>query len=160
MKYTHDSILQKALPSKLTETLNVSIFDSSFLNFLYLGALHFLRRSMHRALNERAMNIRKALQASAFSFIVLNLVEKAVLRFLLIMLNYIKSALRKKQLVTSNAEHLKGNCENTKTISFQFHCSEFIQQKYYTGSHYYRCVTRGRRGRSPLSFLENWEKVP
>ena len=54
------------------------------------------------------MNIRKALQASAFSFIVLNLVEKAVFHFLLIIADYIKSALRKKQQITSNAEHFKG----------------------------------------------------
>ena len=54
------------------------------------------------------MSGRKALQASVFSFIVLNLADKAVLHFLLIMLDYIKSALRKKHLITSNAEHLKG----------------------------------------------------
>ena len=53
------------------------------------------------------ISIRKTLQASAFSFIVLNLAEKAVLYFLLIMLGYIKSALRKKKLITPNAEHLK-----------------------------------------------------
>ena len=37
------------------------------------------------------MNISKILQASAFSFIVLSLVEKAVLYFLLIMLDNIKN---------------------------------------------------------------------
>ena len=72
----------------LTEALNVTIFVSSFLNFV-------------RALNERSywlieMNIRKTLQASAFSFTVLNLAKKAVLHFFLIMLNYIMSALQKK----------------------------------------------------------------
>ena len=41
------------------------------------------------------INIRKTLQASAFSFIVLNLAEKAALHFLLIMLDYIKSAPQK-----------------------------------------------------------------
>ena len=67
------------------------------------------------------MNIRKTLQASAFSFIALNLTEKAVLHLRLIILDYIKSALRKKQLITSNAEHLKKNRGNAKNISFQFH---------------------------------------
>ena len=36
------------------------------------------------------------------------------------MLDYIKSALRKKQLITSDAEHLKGNCGNAKTSAFSF----------------------------------------
>ena len=67
------------------------------------------------------MNIRKTLQASAFSFIALNLAEKAVLDLHLIILDYIKSALRKKQLIPSNAEHLKKNRGNAKNISFQFH---------------------------------------
>ena len=34
MKYARDRILQKALPLKLTETLNASIFVSSFLNIV------------------------------------------------------------------------------------------------------------------------------
>ena len=46
------------------------------------------------------MNIRKTLQVSAFSLIVLNLAETAALHFLLIMLDYIKSALRKKHPMT------------------------------------------------------------
>ena len=50
------------------------------------------------------MKIRNTLQASAFSFIALNLVEKAVLHILLIM-DYIKSALRSRQQITSNAEN-------------------------------------------------------
>ena len=37
----------------------------------------------------------------------INLAEKAVLHFLLIMQDCIKSVLQKKQLITSNAEHLK-----------------------------------------------------
>ena len=49
------------------------------------------------------MNMRKTLQALAFSFIILNLAEKAVLHCLIVMLGCIKSALRKKQLITSNA---------------------------------------------------------
>ena len=53
------------------------------------------------------MNTKKALQASAFSFIDLSLAEKGVLHFLLLMLDYIKSTLREKQLITSNAERLK-----------------------------------------------------
>ena len=44
-------------------------------------------------------------------FMVLNSAEKSVLHFLLIMLGYIKSALRKKQLITSNAEHFLENVE-------------------------------------------------
>ena len=39
MKYAHDSTFQKALPLKLTETLNVSIFASSVLTFVKLGVL-------------------------------------------------------------------------------------------------------------------------
>ena len=39
----------------------------------------------------KEMKIRKTLQASAFSFIVLNLVEKAVLHILLVMVDYVKS---------------------------------------------------------------------
>ena len=46
------------------------------------------------------MNIRKAIQAQAFSFIVPNLVEKALLIMLEYTLYYIKSALRNKQLIT------------------------------------------------------------
>ena len=85
----------------LTEALNVTIFVSSFLNFV-------------RALNERSywlieMNIRKTLQASAFSFTVLNLAKKAVLHFFLIMLNYIMSALQKKQLKLPKQSTLKKN---------------------------------------------------
>ena len=40
--------------------------------------------------------------------IVLNLAEKTVLNFLLTLLDYINNALRKKQPIISNAEHLKG----------------------------------------------------
>ena len=57
---------------------------------------------MHRALNEKSywlieMNIRKTLQASAFSLIFLNLVEKSVLHILLIMVGHVKSAIQNKQ---------------------------------------------------------------
>ena len=54
------------------------------------------------------MNIWKTSQTSAFSFIVLNVVEKAVLHFLVNTLHYIKRALRNKQLVTFNVDSLKG----------------------------------------------------
>ena len=54
------------------------------------------------------VNIRKTLQASVFSFIVLNLVEKAVFKFLLIMLDYVRGALQNKQQITSNAVHFNG----------------------------------------------------
>ena len=65
---------------------------------------------MHMPLNERSywlieMKIRKILHASAFSFIVLNLVEKAVLQILLILVDHVKSVLRNRQQITSNAEH-------------------------------------------------------
>ena len=61
---------------------------------------------MHRALNEKSywlieMNIRKTLQAPAFSLIALNLVEKSVLHILLIMVDYVKSAIQNKQQITS-----------------------------------------------------------
>ena len=112
----------KSVPwNMLTEALNVTIFVSSFLNFV-------------RALNERSywlieMNIRKTLQASAFSFIVLNLAEKAVLHFFLIMLNYIMSALQKKQLKLPKQSTLKKNRWNTKNISFQFHYDKKLVSK-------------------------------
>ena len=104
------------------------------------------------------MNIRKTLQVSAFSFIVLNLAEKAVLNFLLIMLDYIKRALRKKQLIISNADTLKDYRENTKNISFQFHCSKFSQQEYSTRSYYYSCVTRGRKWEIALALFRKLKK--
>ena len=75
------------------------------------------------------MNIRKTLQASAFSFIVLNLAKKAVLHFFLIMLNYIMTALRKKQLQLPTQSTLKKNHWNTKKISFQFHYGKKLVSK-------------------------------
>ena len=54
------------------------------------------------------MNIRETLQASDFSFIVLNLVEKAVLDSTLIMLDNVGSTLRSKQQINSNTKHFKG----------------------------------------------------
>ena len=64
---------------------------------------------MCRAINKRSywlieMNIKKTLQASAFSFLIQNLVEKAVLHYT----GLYKSALKNKQLITSNADNLKG----------------------------------------------------
>ena len=75
------------------------------------------------------MNIRKTLQALAFSFVALNLPEKAVLHFFLIMLNYIMSALRKKQLQLPTQSTLKKNHWNTKNISFQFHYGKKLVSK-------------------------------
>ena len=49
-------------------------------------------------------NIKKTLLPSALSFLVLNLVEKAVFHYAALY----KSALRKKTLITSNADSLKG----------------------------------------------------
>ena len=108
------------------------------------------------------MKIRKKLQASVFSFIVLNLAEKAVLHFVLIILRYIKSALRKKQLILPTQSTFKENRGNIKNISFQLHYGKLSRQKYFTRSYYYRCVTGGRREggeRSPLPFLEKLEKT-
>ena len=63
----------------------------------------------------------KILQVSAFSFIVLNLIKKAVLHFLSNMMDYIKSTLRNKQLTTSNADSLKGKSwKPLKTSVFSF----------------------------------------
>ena len=42
MKYAQDRILQKALPLKLTKTLNASTFVFSFLNIVSLAVLNFL----------------------------------------------------------------------------------------------------------------------
>ena len=75
---------------------------------------------MCRAVNERSpwlieMNIKKTLQASAVSFLVLNLVKKAVLHYA----GLYKSALRNNQLITSNADNLK-TVETLKTSAFNF----------------------------------------
>ena len=66
------------------------------------------------------------MKASAFRFIVLKLAEKAVAHFLLVIPVYIKSALWKKQLMTSKTEYLKENRANTKNISFQFHYKSIL----------------------------------
>ena len=50
------------------------------------------------------MKTTKKLQTSAFSFIALNLKEKGVLNIFLIMVDYVKSALRNRQQIPSNAE--------------------------------------------------------
>ena len=63
------------------------------------------------------------------------------------MLDYVKSALRKKQQMTSKAEHLRENHGNTKKINFQFHDRKFSQQMYSILSYYHRRVTRGGLGR-------------
>ena len=76
----------------------------------FFYTLFLLHRPMNRLLNERnywliEMEIRNTLQPSAFSLSALNLVEKAVLHILLIMVDYVKSALRNGQQITSNPEH-------------------------------------------------------
>ena len=75
---------------------------------------------MCRAVNKRSswlieMNIKKTLQASGLSFLVLNLVKKAVLNYA----GLHKSALGNKQLITSNADNLK-IVETLKTSAFSF----------------------------------------
>ena len=55
---------------------------------------------MYRVLNERSSSLigmKKRLQASAFSLIVLNLVEKAVLHFLFIIMDHPYKEHSKKQ---------------------------------------------------------------
>ena len=64
---------------------------------------------MYRAANERnywliEINFNKTLLPSSLSFLVLNLVEKAVLHYA----GLYKSALRNKQLIIFNADNLKG----------------------------------------------------
>ena len=64
---------------------------------------------MCKAVNERSywlveMNIKKTLLPSGLSFLVLNLVEKAVLHYA----GLYKSALRNKELITFNVDNLKG----------------------------------------------------
>ena len=78
---------------------------------------------MCKAVNERSywlveMNIKKTLLPSGLSFLVLNLVEKAVLHYA----GLYKSALRNKQLITFNADNLKGKSivETLKTSAFSF----------------------------------------
>ena len=67
------------------------------------------------------MNISKTLQGSAFSFIVLNLTERAVLHFHWLMLDYIKSERSNWKFPTQSI--LKQNRGNTKNISFWFYYS-------------------------------------
>ena len=127
-----------------------------------------LHRPMHRALNAKSywlieINIRKTLQAQAFSFIALNLVQKSVLHILFIMVDYVKSALRNKQELQRRA--LYGNTKkihgNTKKINFQLHCRKFSQQRNSILSYYCRRVTIGRRGRGhSCTLLKIGKKVP
>ena len=65
-------------------------------------------RPMYRAVNERSywlieINFKKTLLPSSLSFVVLNLVEKAVLHYA----GLYKNTLRNKQLIISNADNLK-----------------------------------------------------
>ena len=64
------------------------------------------------------MNIKKTLLPSGLRFLVLNLVERAVLRYA----GLYKRALRNKQLITFNADNLKGKSivETLKTSAFSF----------------------------------------
>ena len=64
---------------------------------------------MCRVVNKRRywlieMNIKNKLLPSALSFLVLNLVEKAVLHYA----GLYKRALQNKELITFNADNLKG----------------------------------------------------
>ena len=107
------------------------------------------------------MNIRKTLQASAFSLIFLNLVKKSVLHILLIMVGHVKSAIQNKQEITWTQSTLTENHESAKKINFQLHYRKFSQQRNSILSYYYRRVTRGRRGRSlSCTFLKIGKKCP
>ena len=107
------------------------------------------------------MNIRKTLQASPFSFIALNSVEKSVLHILLITVDYVKSAIQNKQQITSTQSTFKENHGNPKKINFQLHYRKFSQQRNSIHSYYYRRVTRGRRWRSLSStFLKIGRTCP
>ena len=99
-------------------------------------------------------------QVSPFRFRALNLVDKAVVHFLLIMLNYVKNALlNNRQLSTQST--FKENCRNTKKINFQFHHRKFSQQRHSILSYYSRRVTRGGRGGLlPCTFLKTERKCP
>ena len=104
---------------------------------------------------------RKTLQALAFNLIALNLVEKSVLHILLIMVDYVKSAIQNKQQITSAQSNFKENHGNPKNIIFQLHYYKFSQQRNSILSYYYRCVTRGRRGRNlSRTFLKIGRKCP
>ena len=107
------------------------------------------------------MNIRKILQASACSLIALNLVDKSVLHILLIMVDYVKSAIQNKQQITSTQSTFKEYHGNPKKINFQLYYRKFSQQRNSILSYYYRRVTRWRRGRSlSCTFLKIGRKWP
>ena len=74
------------------------------LHFLYITCA-YAQGAKWKKLRLIEINIRKTLQASAFSLIVLNLTEKAVLHILLIMVDYVQNSLPNKQQITSKAEN-------------------------------------------------------
>ena len=125
-----------------------------------------LLRPMHRALNGRSywfieMKIRKRLQASAFSIIALNLVEKSVLHIFLIMVDSTKEH-STKQATDNFQRRALENHGITKKINFQFLYRKFSKQKNSIISYYYRRITRGRRRRDLFcTFLEKvlWFRV-
>ena len=91
---------------KLTDTVNTSTFFSNFPNFVQLGVLHFLFTTQAYAQDAKwkkllfiEMEIRSRVQALAFSFMALKLVEKGVLHIFLIMVNYVKTALWNRQQI-------------------------------------------------------------
>ena len=121
---------------------------------------------MHRALNEKScwlieINIRKTLQASGFSLIPLNLIEKSVLHILLIMVGHVKSAMQNKQQITWTQNTFTENHGNPKKINFQLHYRKFSQQRNSILSYYYRRITRGRSVRSlSCTFFKIGNKCP
>ena len=82
-----------------------------------------LHRPIYRVANERnywliEMSLSETLKESAFSFIALSSVDKAIFQFLLIILDCVKGTLPSKQQKTSNATQLKALGGNTRNFSF------------------------------------------
>ena len=71
----------------------------------------------------------ETLKTSIFSFIVVNLVNKGILRFLIS--TGLSTESSTKQFIDSLAEHFKKNHENAKCINFQFYNLKFSQERYF-----------------------------
>ena len=101
------------------------------------------------------MKTSKRLQALAFSFIALNVVEKAVLLIFLIMVDYVKNDLLNRQQIPSNRALPRKIMETLKRSIFSFTIVNLVNKGILLFSYYCRHVTRGRRGRGPyFTFLK------
>ena len=103
-------ILEKAPLLKLTEQLNAWTFVSIFLDIVLLGVLNFLFTTQAYVQGQKWKKLltdwneyQESTTTMAFSFIVVNFVEKSVLHYT----GLYKRALRNEQLITSNADNLK-----------------------------------------------------